>query len=184
MPSRGLYNGRAVNFVFLVFFLSFFFVFGVSHVFSFFFWYVPFILLDFPVSSDVFFTFVLFFLSCVSNFFGFCSFHFATFFVTTNVFVFCFRCFLVIFLHSRVFSSFQTCSLPFLGRPYVSFLCVFHFWHLYSHFARSSLSCPRFFDVFFHFSIITCFCDFSSLLVLFCVSLEAGTACIETPLSA
>ena len=109
-------------------------------MFSFFFWYFPFILLDFPVNSDVFFTFVLVFLAvpCVSYFFGFCSFHFATFFVTTNVSVFCFRCFLVIFLHSRVFSSFQTCSLPFLGRPYVSFLCVFHFWHLYSHFARSS----------------------------------------------
>ena len=42
-------------------------------MFSFFFWYVPFILLDFPVNSDVFFTFVLFFLAvpCVSYFFGF-----------------------------------------------------------------------------------------------------------------
>ena len=40
---------------------------------SFFFWYFPFILLDFPVNSDVFFTFVLFFLAvpCVSYFFGF-----------------------------------------------------------------------------------------------------------------
>ena len=123
-----------------MFFLDCFSFFGFPMCFPFFFWYFPFILLDFPVNSDVFFTFVLVFLAvpCVSYFFGFCSFHFATFFVTTNVFVFCFRCFLVIFLHSRVFSSFQTCSLPFLGRPYVSFLCVFHFWHLYSHFARSS----------------------------------------------
>ena len=38
-----------------------------------FFWYFPFILLDFPVNSDVFFTFVLFFLAvpCVSFFFVF-----------------------------------------------------------------------------------------------------------------
>ena len=78
-------KGREVNFGFFCFFLIFF-VFWVSHVFSFFFWYFPFILLDFSVNSDVFFTFVLFFLAvpCVSFFFGFCSFHFATFFVTTN----------------------------------------------------------------------------------------------------
>ena len=58
---------------FFLFFFGFFFVFWVSHVFSFFFWYFPFMLLDFPVSSGVFFTFVLFFLAvpCVSYFFGF-----------------------------------------------------------------------------------------------------------------
>ena len=58
---------------FFLFFFGIFFVFWVSHVFSFFFWYFPFILLDFPVNSDVFFTFVLFFLAvpCVSYFFGF-----------------------------------------------------------------------------------------------------------------
>ena len=58
---------------FFLFFFGIFFVFWASHVFSFFFWYFPFILLDFPVNSDVFFTFVLFFLAvpCVSYFFGF-----------------------------------------------------------------------------------------------------------------
>ena len=42
-------------------------------MFSFFFWYFPFMLLDFPVNPDVFFTFVLFFLAvpCVSFFLGF-----------------------------------------------------------------------------------------------------------------
>ena len=77
-------KGREVNFGFFWFFFGFFSFFWVSHVFSFFFWYFPFILLDFPVNSHVFFTFVLFFLAvpCVSYFFGFCSFHSATFFVT------------------------------------------------------------------------------------------------------
>ena len=58
---------------FFLFFFGIFFVFWVSHVFSFFFWYFPFILLDFPVNSGVFFTFVLFFLAvpCVSYFFVF-----------------------------------------------------------------------------------------------------------------
>ena len=67
-------KGREVNFGFFLFFFGFFFVFWVSHVFSFFFWYFPFILLDFPVNSDAFFTFVLFFLAvpCVSYFFVFC----------------------------------------------------------------------------------------------------------------
>ena len=80
-------KGREVSFgIFLVFFLEFFSFFGFPMCFPFFFWYFPFILLDFPVNSDVFFTFVLFFLAvpCVSYFLGFCSFHFATFFVTTN----------------------------------------------------------------------------------------------------
>ena len=69
-----LKKGREVNFgFFFVFFFGIFFVFWVSHVFSFFFWYFPFILLDFPVNSDAFFTFVLFFLAapCVSFFFCF-----------------------------------------------------------------------------------------------------------------
>ena len=79
LHPAGFINGREVNFGFFLFFFGCFFVFWVSHVFSFFFWYFPFILLDFPVNSDVFFTFVLFFLAvpCVSYFFGFCSFHFA-----------------------------------------------------------------------------------------------------------
>ena len=68
-----LQNGREVNFGILFVFFWIFFVFWVSHVFSFFFWYFPFMLLDFPVNSDVFFTFVLFFLAvpCVSYFLGF-----------------------------------------------------------------------------------------------------------------
>ena len=66
-------RGARLILEFFLFFFGFFFVFWVSHVFSFFFWYFPFILLDFPVNSDVFFTFVLFFLAvpCVSYFFGF-----------------------------------------------------------------------------------------------------------------
>ena len=69
-------NGREVNFVFFLVFFDFLFVFWVSHVFSFFFWYFPVILLDFPVNSDVFFTFVLFLLAvpCVSYFFVFVPF--------------------------------------------------------------------------------------------------------------
>ena len=45
-------------------------------MFSFFFWYFPVILLDCPVNSDVFFTFVLFLLAvpCVSYFFVFVPF--------------------------------------------------------------------------------------------------------------
>ena len=54
-PNR---RGARLILEFFLFFLEFFFVFWVSHVFSFFFWYFPFILLDFPVNSDVFFTFV------------------------------------------------------------------------------------------------------------------------------
>ena len=66
-------RGARLILEFFLFFFGFFFVFWASHVFSFFFWYFPFILLDFPVNSDVFFTFVLFFLAvpCVSYFFGF-----------------------------------------------------------------------------------------------------------------
>ena len=66
-------KGARLILEFFLFFFGFFFVFWVSHVFSFFFGYFPFILLDFPVNSDVFFTFVLFFLAvpCVSYFFGF-----------------------------------------------------------------------------------------------------------------
>ena len=72
MP-KNLGMGARLILEFFVFFFGIFFVFWVSHVFSFFFWYFPFILLDFPVNSDVFFTFVLFFLAvpCVSFFFGF-----------------------------------------------------------------------------------------------------------------
>ena len=69
-------RGARLILEFFLFFFGIFFVFWVSHVFSFFFWYFPFMLLDFPVNSDVFFTFVLFFLAvpCVSYFFGFCFF--------------------------------------------------------------------------------------------------------------
>ena len=122
------------------------------------------------MNSDVFFTFVLFFLAvpCVSYFFGFCSFHFATFFVTTNVFVFCFRCFLVILLHSRVSRHFKRVPCLFLAVHMSHFYVFSIFWHLYSHFARSSSLLSTFFSMCFSIFplLLVLNCDFSSLLVV------------------
>ena len=138
---------------FFVFFLGCFFVFWVPHVFSFFFWYFPFILLDFPVNSDVFFTFVLFFLAvpCVSYFFGFCSFHFATFlslpmFLCSVFVVFWFFSFILVL--SRHFK----CVLCLFLAPHMSNFYVFSIFDIYTLILLGLLlSCPRFFRCVFPF---------------------------------
>ena len=167
LPSRGLYNGREVNFVFF----CFFFVFWVSHVFSFFSWYFPFILVDFPVNSDVFFTFVLFFLSvpCVSYFFWFLFLSFC--------YILChYQCFCVLF--SLFFGYFPSCSCflvisnVFLAFSWPSIcLYVFSIFGIYTLILLGLLlSCPRFFRCvfpFFHYYLFLRFFVFAGTVLCF-----------------
>ena len=128
-----------------------------------FFWYFPFILLDFPVNSDVFFTFVSFSL----------QFHvfpiflvFVPFILLHSLSVPMFLCsvFVVFWLFSfiLVFSRhFKRVPCLFLAVHMSHFYVFSIFWHLYSHFARSSSLLSTFFSMcFFHFSLLLVFAIF------------------------